>query len=81
MKVTVEHKEKHSEDIFTPGKLVIHNHPSIVLLINGHRAIGTDYFSATVIAHDNPAKIGNSDNDWDKGQFKKFVGTITLEQE
>ena len=81
MKVTIEHKEKQSEDIFTPGSLVVSTLDNMILLVNKGIPYNTDRFCGTVISEGKRHASGEHHNDWVQEFFTKFVGTITLEQE
>ena len=77
MKITIEHKEKQSEDIFTPGKLV--QADDWVMLVTTGTA-WNDYCFCGVVIKSPAHPVGHQDIDWDRKDFTKFVGTITLEQ-
>jgi hypothetical protein len=83
MKITIEHKEASSEDIFKPGSLVIDQHDFLLLVTDGNVYEGENYFAGVII---NRPKLGSYNQTgehctaWKRSEFTKFVGTITLEQ-
>ena len=80
MKVTIEHKEQSSEDIFKPGSLVTDTDGTYTILVTGEGAEEFN-FAGVNISDKGRWGVGEYDNTWDKDSFVKFVGTITLEQE
>jgi hypothetical protein len=82
MKITVEHKEQSSKDIFKPGSLVLDKKDgSVVLVCASVTSIPEHTFTGVAINSVGHFHSGYFELEFDKQYFTKFVGTITLEQE
>lgn len=80
MRVTVEPKVAQEEDIFQPGKLVVHKEGHILILVSKAPPETRNCFSGIVL-HTSNNQLFIHDQDWGKELFTKFVGKIVLEQE